>query len=66
MPDFGVCTRRFEGRYIWSGQQGPRDHVLRLERDVLGGFEELWNMWVRARRTMGRLLRGVLEEVTGS
>ena len=66
MPDFSVCTRRLEGRYIWSGQQGPRDHVLRLERDVLGGFEELWNMWLRARRTMGGLLRGVLEEGTGA
>ena len=27
-----VCTSRFEGAYIWSGQQGPRDHVVRLER----------------------------------
>jgi hypothetical protein len=35
-------------------------------RDVLGGFEELWNMWLRARRTIGGLLRGVLEEVMGS
>ena len=22
-------------------------------RDVLGGFEELWNMWLSARRSMG-------------
>ena len=35
-------------------------------RDVLGGFEELCNMWLRARRTIGELLRGVLQEVTGS
>ena len=35
-------------------------------RDVLGGFEELWNMWLRARRRIGELLRGVLEEVRGS
>jgi hypothetical protein len=27
-------------------------------RDVLGGFEELWNMWLRARRIIGGLLRG--------
>jgi hypothetical protein len=20
LPDIGVCTRRFEGRYIWSGR----------------------------------------------
>jgi hypothetical protein len=30
LPDIGVSTRRFKGRYIWSGPQGPRDHVLRL------------------------------------
>jgi hypothetical protein len=35
-------------------------------RDVLGGFEELWNMWLRARCTIGTRLRGVLEEVRGS
>jgi hypothetical protein len=32
LPDIGVCTRRFKGPYIWSGPQGPRDYVLRLER----------------------------------
>jgi hypothetical protein len=32
-------------------------------RDVLGGFEELWNMWLSARRTIGGFLRGVLEEM---
>jgi hypothetical protein len=35
-------------------------------RGVLGGFEELWSMWLRARRTIGGLLKGVLEEVMGS
>jgi hypothetical protein len=34
-------------------------------RDILVGFEEPWNMWLRARRTIGGLLRGVLEEVRG-
>jgi hypothetical protein len=29
-------------------------------------FEEPWNMWLRARRTIEGLLRGVLEEVRGS
>jgi hypothetical protein len=29
------------------------------------GFEEPWNMWLRARRTIGGLLRGVLQEVMG-
>jgi hypothetical protein len=30
-------------------------------------FEEPWNMWwLRARRTIGGLLKGVLEEVMGS
>jgi hypothetical protein len=35
-------------------------------RDVLGGFEELWNTQLRARSTIEGLLRGVLEEVRGS
>jgi hypothetical protein len=35
-------------------------------RDVCGGYEEPWNMWLRARRRMGGLLKGVLEEVMGS
>jgi hypothetical protein len=35
-------------------------------RDVGGGFEEPWNMWLRARRPIGGLLRGVLEEAMGS
>jgi hypothetical protein len=30
LPDLVVCTRRSEGRRIWSGPQGTRDHVLRL------------------------------------
>ena len=30
-------------------------------RGVLRGLEELWSMWLRARRTSGGLLRGVLE-----
>jgi hypothetical protein len=34
-------------------------------RGVLGGFEEPWNMRLRARIRMGARLRGVLEEVTG-
>jgi hypothetical protein len=34
LPDIGVCTRRFEVRYIWSGPQGLQDHVLRLERPL--------------------------------
>jgi hypothetical protein len=32
LPDIGVSTSRFEGRYTWSGPQGPQDHVLRVER----------------------------------
>ena len=36
------------------------------QRDLSGGFQELWNVWLRARRTIGRFLRGVLEEVMGS
>jgi hypothetical protein len=35
-------------------------------RDVSGGSKESWNMWLRARRTIGGLLKGVLEEVTDS
>jgi hypothetical protein len=35
-------------------------------RGVLGGLEELWIMCLRARRTIGGLLRGVLDEVRGS
>jgi hypothetical protein len=29
-------------------------------------YEEPWNMWLRARRRVGDLFRGVLEEVRGS
>jgi hypothetical protein len=36
------------------------------ERGVLGGFEEPWNMRLRARRRVGGLLKRVLEEVMGS
>jgi hypothetical protein len=35
-------------------------------RDVLGGLEELWNIWLRARRTIGGFPRSVLEKVMGS
>jgi hypothetical protein len=35
-------------------------------RDVSGGSKELWTMWLRARRTIGGLLKGLLEEVMGS
>ena len=49
-----VCVQGDLKAVIYGqASRGPRDHVLRLERDVLGGFEELWNMWVRARRTIG-------------
>ena len=34
VPDMDVCTRRFKGRRIWSGPQGPRDHVRRLQRPL--------------------------------
>jgi hypothetical protein len=34
-------------------------------RGVLGGSKEPWNMRLRARRTIGGLLWGVLEEVMG-
>jgi hypothetical protein len=34
LPDFGVCTRRFEGRYIWSGQQGVVQTTFFAYRDV--------------------------------
>lgn len=36
LPDTDVCTRRSEGRYVWSGPQGPRDHVLRVVRSLRG------------------------------
>jgi hypothetical protein len=32
----GVYISRFEGPYIWSGPQGLRDPVLRLERSLRG------------------------------
>jgi hypothetical protein len=31
LPDFGVCTSRFEGPHIWSGPQGLRGPVRRLQ-----------------------------------
>jgi hypothetical protein len=34
-------------------------------RGVLGGSEEPWNMWLRARRRIGGLLKGLLEELIG-
>jgi hypothetical protein len=34
-------------------------------RDLWGGSKELWIIWLRARRTIGGLLKGVLEEVMG-
>jgi hypothetical protein len=35
-PDCGVCTRRFEGLHIWSGPQGRRDPIRRLDRSLRG------------------------------
>ena len=52
LPGFGVCIRRIEGLYIWSGPQGPRDPVLRLQ-SRLRRLEERWSMWLRAKRRIG-------------
>jgi hypothetical protein len=63
--DTDVCTRRSEGRYIWSGRQGPRDHVLRLERRL----RRLWRAVehvAEGQEKSREHLRGVLEEVMGS
>jgi hypothetical protein len=35
-------------------------------RDLWGGSRERWSMWLRARRTIEGLLKGVLEEVRES
>jgi hypothetical protein len=59
-----VCTRQFKGRRIWSGPQ-VLETMFFGYRGVLGGSKELWNMWLSARRRIGGLLRGVLEEVMG-
>jgi hypothetical protein len=32
LPDMGVYLYRFEGPYIWSGPQGRRESVPRLQR----------------------------------
>jgi hypothetical protein len=54
LPDIGVCTRRFEGRYIWSGLQGRRGPTPRLQRRS----RQLWRAMVEvsgsgaARRTI--------------
>jgi hypothetical protein len=64
LPDMGVYISRFEGPYIWSGPQGLRGPILRLERSLRGlrrGVEHV----AEARRRVGGLLRGVLEEVMG-
>jgi hypothetical protein len=46
-----------------AGSSRPRSSAREAFEE---GFEELRNMWLRARRTIGGLLRGVLEEVMGS
>jgi hypothetical protein len=65
-PDMDVSTRRFKGRGMLSGRAGysrPRASPTETFEEALKG---LWNMWLRARRRIGGLLRGVLEEVMGS
>jgi hypothetical protein len=34
LPDIDGCKRRFKGPRIWSGPQGTRDYVLRLQRPL--------------------------------
>jgi hypothetical protein len=36
LPDIGVCTRRFEGRYIWAGPPGS----LRSRSSATDTFKE--------------------------
>jgi hypothetical protein len=46
-----------------AGSSRPRSSP----REKFGeAYEEPWNIWLRARRIIGELLKGVLEEVMGS
>jgi hypothetical protein len=65
VPDIDVYTRRFEGRYIWSGPQGTRDHVLRIETS-LRGLRRVVEHVAEGQEKSRELLKGVLEEVMRS
>jgi hypothetical protein len=56
LPNMDVYISRVEGRHTWSGPQGNRDHVLRLQRPFRR-LEEPRNMWLRARRIIGDFSR---------
>jgi hypothetical protein len=61
----GVYISRFEERSMRSGSRAVED--LRSGfNGVRGGSREPWNMWLRAKRRIGGLLSGVLDEATGS
>jgi hypothetical protein len=65
LPGIGACTKRSEGRYIWSGPQGRRDHVLRLERRLRRLERAVEHLPEGQEKDRG-LLRSVLQEVMGS
>jgi hypothetical protein len=52
LPGMDVCTRLFEG-LIYGQARRVLETTFFGYRDVSGGSKELWNMWLRARRTIG-------------
>jgi hypothetical protein len=65
LPDIGVYISRFEDSCIWSGQQGLRGPIRRLERSLRGLRRAVEHVAEGQENDQG-LLRGVLEEVMGS
>jgi hypothetical protein len=61
-----VCIQGDLNAVIRGQARRVLDTTFFAYRGVLEGFEELWNMWLRARRIIGGLLRGVLQEVMES
>ena len=61
-----VCAQGDVKASIYGQARRALETTFFAYRGVLRGSKELWNMWLRARRTIGVLLRGVIQEVMGS
>jgi len=59
-----VCVQGDIGLYIWSGSQGRRDHVLRLERPLRRLQRTVEHVAEGQEESRG-LLKGVFDEVMG-
>jgi hypothetical protein len=63
LPDIGVCIQGDLKAVIYGRAGRVVETTSFGYRDLWGGSKELWNMWLRARRTTEGLLMGVLDEV---